>query len=142
MFSDQFIRHFAHLAAFDQCFTKILIAAIKLPSMDDTSTCIQIRNEVLGEDIYNNSNIKNTSFIEELLDVEFSFSKFITAVNKIFPTPKPQVYHDEIMSYLLPGFAFYVRREHFIYFNEKAVHAVGYWVNKTNINGRTFPLIN
>jgi hypothetical protein len=22
------------------------------------------------------------------------------------------------------------------------VHAVGYWVNKTNINGRTFPVIN
>jgi hypothetical protein len=141
MLSDQFIRHLAQLAAFDQCFTKILLAAINLPTMDDTSTCVEMRNEVLGERIYNNSNIKGTSFIEKLLDVEFLFSKFITAVNDIFPTPKPQVYHDEIMSWLLPGFPFYVRREHFIYFNEKAVHAVGYWVNKTNINGRTFPVI-
>ena len=142
MFSDQFIHHFAHLAAFDRCFAKILIAAINLPSMDDTSTCIQMRNEILGEDINKNSNIKYTSFIEKLLDVELSFSKFIIAVNKIFPTPKPQVYHDEIMSNLLPGFEFYVRRDQFIYFNEKAVRAVGYWVNKTNINGRTFPVIN
>ena len=97
MFSDQFVHHFAQLAAFDQYFTKKVVAAINLPSMDDTSTCIQMRNEFLGEEIYNNSNIKNTSSIEKLFDIEFSFSKIIAAVNKIFPTPKPHEYHAEIM---------------------------------------------
>ena len=50
-----------------------------------------MRNEILGEDINKNSNIKYTLFIEKLLDVEFSFSKFIIAVNKIFPTPSVNV---------------------------------------------------
>ena len=140
IFSDQFVEHLAHLVAFDRCWTAIVDSAANLPSNDDVSTCKLMRNEFLGEEYYNKSNAKDTSFIEHLFDLEFSFSKIIAAVNVFFPTPKIHAYHAEIMNDLVPGLAFYVRDGHLVYYSENAVRSVGHWVTKTNSNGRSFPV--